>query len=166
MIHVVAIFLNILTRLKHTILASMQERSQVMRGRRRSRTNGGNDGSTCDTTHLDKLYVEVKYLDLLLKLADHVHHSAGATSSDNAWLPARMQKRSMNRKQLVSTSTDNVQGLFRFMGYYVNRAIHRKTEHMKLMLLTDGLAVAKDFNAQDGRQTLPGRYATHPVDNT
>lgn len=166
MIHVVAIYLNILTRLKRTILASMQERSQITRGRQRSRTNGRNDGSICDTSHLDKLYVEVKDLGLLLKLADHVHHSAGATSSDNALLPARLQKRNMSRKQLVSTSTDDVQGLFRFLGYYANRAIHRKTEHMKLMLLTDGLALAKDFDAQEGRQTLPGRDAIHPVDNS
>lgn len=149
MVLITTVHLEILTRLKRTVLASMQERSQISRGRQRSRTNRRHNGPTCDTRHLDKLYVAATDLGLLLTLADHVHDSAGMTSLDNATFSPRIWSRSMDCEQLVSTFTDDIQGLVQCVGYFTHEAIRRKTEHIKLILFTDGLANAKDFDARD-----------------
>lgn len=146
-IHIAAAHLSTLTRFKSTILASINERQCTMGEKRQSQTDERYDASIYDTSHLRELYAPVEDIGFLLELADHIHLNAGRTSLDN--FEPHGAYMDIHRPVENTTSIDDYYGkwLIPLLDPYIDRAIHQKIEHVKIVLVSHGLADAKDFEA-------------------
>ena len=171
---------TILTCSKSTILASMNERLNAMREARQIQTNHRYGASTRHMKCLYQLYAQVQDIGFLLDLADHIHHSAGTSRSDNAWLLGRvldclgrrLKQRSRstfmselqeacleisiwhNRIENTASTCDEAL-LMPMLHHHIGRAIRQKIQSAKFILLTAGLAEPKDFETGRGAQARP-----------